>query len=127
MYVSELGNRRVLVFNLDENNQLTSKTANNVIGQPDFFTNTAGTTQNKLNTTHGIAIDSTNQRLYVADSGNRRVLVFDTQNITNGMNAAYVIGQPDFTSNPSAVTQNGLAYPYDVDYDNTNNRLYVVD
>jgi hypothetical protein len=47
--------------------------------------------------------------------------------LTNGMDAAYVIGQTDFTSNTATLTQSGLGAAFDVAYDNTNQLLYVVD
>jgi DNA-binding beta-propeller fold protein YncE len=40
---------------------------------------------------------------------------------------SYVLGQPDFTSNTPAATQNGMNNPVGVAYDSTNSRLCVLD
>ena len=53
--------------------------ATKVYGQPDFFTTTAGSTDNQLNGPHGISSDSDGQ-LYVADTGNNRVLILPDPN-----------------------------------------------
>ena len=46
---------------------------------------------------------------------------------TNGQNAEYVVGQPDFVSNGSAGSQNELRNPQGVAVDVTNGKLYVAD
>ena len=50
--------------------------ATKVWGQAGFTTATSGSADNRFNSPHGIAVDS-GQRLYVVDSGNNRVVVFD--------------------------------------------------
>jgi hypothetical protein len=45
----------------------------------------------------------------------------------DGQNAAYVIGQANFTSNTAATTANGLNKPWGLAIDETYNKLYVVD
>ena len=127
LFVSDAGNNRVLVFNLDASNNLIDRVADFVIGQPNFTTKIADTTQNSLNNNAGLFYDSTNNRLFVSDAGNNRVLVFDTATINNGENAINVLGQTDFTSNTAAVTQSGMSSPGDIVFDSANNRLFVAD
>jgi hypothetical protein len=115
------------VFTLNSStNLISSKTAAYVLGQSGFPTCASALTQSGMNTPLGLAIDTTNQRLYVVDSGNNRVLVFSTSSLSNGMNAANVLGETTFTSNstPSCSSiylpgANGVAF------DATNNRLFV--
>jgi len=99
-----------------------------VLGQPDFTTGTAATTQAGMSAPSYVAYDSTSQRLFVseASTGNNRVLVYDLSGgFVNGMAASYVLGQPNFTSSGAATTQTGLNGPTGLLYDSTNRRLFV--
>src|SRR5439155_248187 len=83
-----------------------------------------------------VAYDAAHNRLFAADPDNQRVLVWDlAAGITNGMAAKYVLGQATFTTNtrnlacggassgtPSAC---GMAFPSGLEYDATNQRLWV--
>jgi hypothetical protein len=79
LYVSEgLGADRVLIYT-DASGMLTGGPADFVIGQPDFTTQSSGTTQNKMNLDSsggGLAIDYGNNLLLVADDLNNRVMIF---------------------------------------------------
>src|SRR3989344_4324359 len=127
LFVSDFENNRVLVFNLDASNNLIDRVADNVLGQPNFTTTTAAVTQSKMTQPLGLAYDATNNRLFVANQLNNRVLVFDVASITNGEAAVNVLGQTDFISSTVAVTQSGLSTPNDVAYDSVNDRLFVAD
>ena len=133
LFAADESNSRVLVFNLDSDNNIISRQASYVIGQPDFNSNTATTTQNSVGNPRGIAYDSIHKRLFVSDSYGLRVMVFDLSNgITNGMNASYVLGQPDFvTAVSSEAAQNdfnrGGCDVRGVDYDASLQRLFVSD
>jgi uncharacterized protein (TIGR03437 family) len=87
LLVSDLGDSRVLYFPFNDTVNHTFKAGSNglaatkVYGQPDFVTITTGTAYNQLNGPHGISSDSDGQ-LYVADSGNNRVLIFPDPNNT---------------------------------------------
>ncbi len=100
-----------------------------VLGQPDFDTaSNQGVTQNAFgdNYIYSAAIDSLTQRLYVSNVG--RVLVFDVSSLSNNMNATAVIGQDDFISSDMGTTQSLFNGMYgQIDFDPTNNRLYVAD
>jgi DNA-binding beta-propeller fold protein YncE len=89
----------------------------------------------------GTALDSTNHRLFVADTGNNRVMVYslDSSNHLVGTSASYAIGQPDFANDNQNYlasdceqlfklpSQNGLCMPSDVAYDSIHDRLFVLD
>ncbi|HTY39797.1 MAG TPA: putative Ig domain-containing protein, partial [Candidatus Paceibacterota bacterium] len=132
LFVAEFSNARILVYALDGNNNLISHHAQNVIGQVDFVTVRSGVGPDRFLVGGSVfqvnmAYDPVHDRLFVVDSGNDRVLVFDTSNITNGMSASYVIGQSDLNSAGSHLAQNGLGWPTDVTYDAVHDRLFVTD
>jgi uncharacterized protein (TIGR03437 family) len=77
LLVSDALHSRVLFFRRPANGQFTNgQAAERVIGQPDFFTVGPGSAQRRMNSPRHIATD-TDERLYVADMGNNRILVYD--------------------------------------------------
>ena len=141
LYVADTYNSRVLAFNVDPTiptNNLTGENASFVIGEPDYLTNNSNsacaTTQNSFCEPQGLAIDSSNNLLYVADSSNNRVLVFNSNPSTmqNGENALYEFGQgnpgtADYTDSNYNTTQNGLDYPQALSYDPNTSQLFIDD
>ena len=127
MFVSDSYNNRVLVFGMDSNDHLTSHIASYVLGQSDFDSGGATTTQAGMSVPYGLAYDAAGARLFVSDSGNNRVLVYNVASITNGQNAAHVLGQSDFVSNGSTTSQSGMNVPFGLAYDTATARLFVVD
>ncbi|MBL8023560.1 MAG: NHL repeat-containing protein, partial [Elusimicrobia bacterium] len=125
LYVPELSNNRVLVFNVSS--ITNGQAASYVLGQPNFTSNTASTSQNGLNTPRSVELSTTTQKLFVADYGNNRVMVYDASSLSNGLNASSVIGQSNFTTNTSATSQTGLNNPYGLAYDPGSDRLFVSD
>jgi sugar lactone lactonase YvrE len=115
LYVADTGNNRVLVFEqafdpFGSRTMLSNRDADYVLGQPDFASNgVVAPAQDSLNAPRGLTIFGNS--LYVSDTGNNRILVFDVSAITNGELAVNVLGQPDFTSNTPATTRNGLRSP----------------
>lgn len=115
VFVSDLGFNRVLIWNtisptMDQN-------ADVVIGQPDFLQTTAnnvnvcytvpggstalslgtqGQCQSSLNFPRFALSDGT--RLFIADGGNDRVLIFNRIPTVNGTLADGVLGQTNFTN-----------------------------
>jgi hypothetical protein len=86
-----------------------------VIGQNSFTTLTPATSQIGLSIPTGIEFDKQGN-LWVADHGNNRVLRYPPP-FTDGIPADLVIGQgqvngqPSFTTDTRALTQNGLLAP----------------
>ena len=106
-----------------------------VVGQPNFNTGTVPTNGTPSATTmsgpQGVWIQ--NGKLYVADTQNNRVLIYNKIPTTNGAAADVVLGQPNFTTfvqvditqqNTNATAQNMLN-PVSVTSDGT--RLFVTD
>ena len=131
LFVGDTGNSRVLVYQLNNKDQFTDGLPHNatyVLGQLDFTSNSDNLDQHSLSSM-GMVYDQVNNRLFVEDEGNSRILVFSlSSGITNGMDASYVIGQPDFTSNSSGLTKNQFNDLYaGLAYDNSTNNLFVYD
>ena len=68
---------------------------------------------------------STGNRLFVADGGNDRVLVFNTIPTQNGASADYIIGQIGGSVNQASDAADSLRTPMSLAWDGTN--LYVSD
>jgi len=104
LYVSDAANSRILAFNLLSLS--TGVAANIVIGQPDTnsslcnnpTSSIGGLSSKSLCQPGAVVVDSIGN-LYVADSGNNRVLEYNAPITTNGMSASKVFGQPDFSTN----------------------------
>lgn len=129
LFVADHGNNRVLVFNLDANNIPIDRVADYVLGQGDLNQRQESFTASQSNIArpHAVVFDAVNNRLFVADKGNYRVLVFDVATITNGMNASYVLGQPDFDTRVQSRSQSLTDVISDIAYDSENSRLFVSD
>ena len=121
--MADTGNKRVLEFDLNTNNQLVDKTPDHVLGQATFYTATSAITQSGMSGPYAVAYDNTNSRLFVADSN--RVLVYNVASIINGQNAVNVLGQTTFTTNGAATTQSGINGVIDIAYDTAHSRLFV--
>lgn len=113
LIITDNGNNRVLIFNkIPETN---GAEADVVIGQPDFYTNTSGSTANKLYGPWDCAY-TPDGRLLISDdgnfsNGNHRVLVFNNVPKTNGATADKVIGNDDFASTPAGCSRNSFDQP----------------
>ncbi len=125
LFVADTSNNRVLVYNLDSNNELIDYEADYVLGQPDFNSNTINLTQSGMSSPRSLAYSSSTNRLYVAEAGFHRVTVYDVASITNGENAINVLGQGNFTSAGSVTTQSGMHTPVALALDPTSSTLYV--
>jgi hypothetical protein len=74
----------------------TGAQADRVVGQPDFGTSTEGCDAQTLNFPEDVFIG--HSKLIVADSGNHRVMVWNSVPTTNGARADLVLGQGSFTT-----------------------------
>lgn len=112
-------NSRVLIYNTPVG---TNPAASVVLGQPNKTSNTGACTVNGLRNPQGAII--AHGKVFVADTGNHRVLIWNSVPTTDGAGATYVLGQSSFTScNPTAPTAIGasnLNGPGDVWSDGTN-------
>lgn len=63
-----------------------------VLGQPGFTNNNIVTPPTNASTYYPYDVHPDNNRLFVADSSNNRVLVFDTTVLTDGKSAVSVLG-----------------------------------
>ena len=76
LLASDLGNNRVLFFPATGGTLTSGEAATIVFGQSSMTSNGPGSGLNQMNFPHHIAVDS-DDRLYVADTDNGRVLIFN--------------------------------------------------
>jgi len=107
LLVADSGNHRVLYW--VQLPQQSGDDADYVLGQTGFSRSTAGSSEATMRTPFGVSSDGA--RIYVADSGNHRVLAFDQFPIANGASADEVFGQETMTE----VTANDDDQDGDVD------------
>lgn len=130
VYVADTVNNRVLGWR-DARDLAAGRPADLVLGQGGFFSsrcNNAGLSARSLCSPNGLAVDGMGN-LYVADTGNNRVLAFDSP-FTSDRVADEVFGQGgSFTSalcNNGGVSAGSLCSPFGVAVDRQGN-LYVAD
>src|SRR5262249_34946311 len=97
----------------------TGQPADFVIGQPDLYSNAqnnGGLSRNSL--ILPIAMDCANGRLVVADSGNNRILIWNTAPTAGGIPADIILGQNDGTTNAAygagGIAVGGMSNPFGV-------------
>ena len=150
LFVADLGQNRILIWNSIPTRN--AQPADLVLGQPDFTSAVANNSE-KLCASNGINTDgkpaypvtclatmdfprsviSDGQRLFVADGGNDRVLVYNTMPTKNGQAANVVLGQstPDINRSSDGPFPNLrssadlLRTPMSLAWDGTN--LFVSD
>ncbi|KPA14291.1 hypothetical protein MHK_005502, partial [Candidatus Magnetomorum sp. HK-1] len=114
VFVGDFINNRVLRFSSSAA-AINGSAAEAVFGQADFVSSLANrggsTASNTFSSPVSTFVDSFG-RLWVADRDNHRILRFDNASSKNsGSNADGVIGQSDFISYTSDITQNKLYSP----------------
>lgn len=128
--VADAWNHRVLLWRGLP--QRSNQPADVVLGQADFASNRANrgssaARADTLNWCYGVALH--NGRLFVADTGNRRVLVWNAIPTVNGAPADLVLGQRDFTTRDESAGAIagavGMRWPHGVAADAA--RLFVAD
>lgn len=126
IYVADTANNRVLEFAPGSTNGVG---AVRVFGQPDTVTGAlAGqVSAGSLNAPAGVGVDASGI-LYVADTGNHRVLLFPLgpEVATAGSNASKVVGQANFQDSSLASSQSRIRDPTDVAL-GTDGIFYVAD
>lgn len=113
LLVSDLVHNRVLYFPFTANGTFVAgtdngKAATKVFGQPDFSTTTAGSADTALSSPHHVSTDNEG-RVYVADSGNNRIMIFDQVGSNLSQNTgAHAIFQLTGFSQPRSIWVNQL-------------------
>lgn len=129
LWVTNWQGHRVLRFD-NAAAKANGANADGVLGQPDFTSNTAATTQNGMNRPWGVFIDPAG-RLYVSEQNNNRILIFNNAaTLPNGAQADNVLGQPDFTTgtaNTGGVSATALNGPQHLFFDAASFALFVGD
>lgn len=134
LFVADTSNSRVLIWNSIPTQN--AQPADVVLGEPDFTTRPSGTptstAANKLYFPTSVTSDGT--RLFVADTGDNRVLIWNSIPTSNGQPADIVLGQPNMTSmdaNNSAVCGGGPLCAASLNFPQfalaADNRLFVSD
>lgn len=133
LFVADRKFNRVLVYDLST--IANGEAAVNVIGQDDFTSGTSNKgsgdngppNQAGLENPREVEFDGVSKRLYVADGSNSRVLMFKGTNITNGMAADYVLGQPNFTSRTGGTSRSRMWFATGLAVDTVRSRLFTVE
>ena len=133
MAVTDPVRHRVLLFNSMPTQQ--SSAPDLILGQKNAVTAVGGCTQDGLNGPRDVHFDG--QRLWVADTGNHRVLSWEGWPSANGQAASLVLGQANFTlcsaNRASTTASNSLSTPVSIWSDGTllavsdssNNRVLI--
>ena len=114
--VSDAAHNRVLFFRKPASGDFSNgQAAERVIGQPDFNTGTQTSGPSRFNSPRHIALDS-DDRLYVADRGNSRLVMFER------------ISNPSLGNDPTPTySLTGIGSPYAVFVSETNGEIWVGD
>ena len=126
-YLAPPNNNRVLIY--DEFDTFENwigaflRHADVVLGQPDFISSDPGNGANQMDQPVSVASDGT--RLFVAEWGNNRVVIFNQIPESNGAAADVVIGQTGFGSSEFGTAADRLRRPNSVATDGT--RLFITD
>lgn len=119
IFVTDSLNHRVLIWNHIPSSNQTA--ADFVLGQPNMATglaNAGGTlTAQTLNVPRGMQISGS--RLFVAETGNRRVLMWNHLPTQTQQAADLVLGQANMTTSVSSSAANGMQAPIGVGSDGT--------
>lgn len=100
LVVADTDNNRVLLWNSIPTTP--DQPANVVLGQPNFTAASIALTSSGMRGPQGVWIQGT--RLFVADTQNHRVLIWNTIPTSNNQAADLVLGEPNFTTAPSQTT-----------------------
>ncbi len=105
-FIADTQNHRVLIYNSVPTQNNAS--ADVVIGQPDFFTAKEPSAEQILsgkfdyatqnNLLNPVSVTSDGTRLFVADLGHNRIMIWNSIPTSNAQAADIVLGQPDFIS-----------------------------
>lgn len=106
LIVADLYDNRVVGWNSPPT--VNQQPADFVLGQPDIFTGTSGISDSKMNAPSSAIIME--ERLYVADRYNNRIMVWNIDGLVTGAAAKAVFGQSRFTTGNRASDTLGSAH-----------------
>lgn len=110
--VADQGNNRVLIWNtFPTTNQ---DPADLVLGQSGFGMSTAPSNASDSNMSVPTGVWSDGTQLFVADTGQNRVLIWNSFPTTNGQAADVVVGQSDFTTKGTGLAATAMNSPHGV-------------
>jgi uncharacterized protein (DUF427 family) len=121
LFVADADNSRVLLFSPPPT--AIGAAASLALGRPDLTTSDPGTGTTGLNSPFDVCVAA--NRIVVADTGNRRVMIWNGIPAVSGAPAQVVVGQPDFTTVTQGATAAKMRSPVGVWTDGT--RLVVAD
>ncbi len=125
LWVCDPEGNRVVMF-ADAATAPTGAPMSRVLGQPDFEGAASGLSATSMSRPRGLALDAAGN-LYVADSGNHRVLRFDAvASKASGAPADAVVGQADFVTASTVADPLLMKEPSGVAVDSAG-RLWVAD
>ena len=111
LWVADMVNNRILRWSNAYSASIDAG-ADLVLGQPNFTSNSSANTISGLNYPQSLSIDDSGN-LWVIDLVNTRVLMFSNcESKSNGANADKVLGQSDFTSNVSGLSDHNFDFSY---------------
>jgi DNA-binding beta-propeller fold protein YncE len=125
LWVADFDGNRVVMF-ADAASLGDGAPAALVLGQPDFNTAIAGTSDVKMTSPSAVAVDTAG-RLFVAEQANNRLLRFDAAaTLASGAAANAVLGQSDFTTDTAGSAAGELSTPGALAFDRKGT-LYIAD
>jgi sugar lactone lactonase YvrE len=126
LFVTSISQRRILRF-ANTASLASGANAEMVFGQTDFTSGTSGSTASTLSDPYDIHVDRSG-RLWVADSSNNRVLMYENASSLSSFGAAadLVLGQPDFDTVTPGSSRTKMFGPLDIFVDTADN-LWVSD
>jgi hypothetical protein len=125
LVVADSQNNRLLIWHSFPTSN--GQPADVVLGQPDMISrtpNNGGISASSLSIPYYVF--KANSKLFVSDTGNNRVLIWNTMPVSNGQAADIVLGQPNMTSSyQSGTSSSRLNYPIGIYSDSQT--LFVAD
>jgi uncharacterized protein (TIGR03437 family) len=100
LVVSDTDNNRVLIWNTIPST--IDQPADIVLGQPNFVTAAIGLTSSSFRGPEGVWIQGA--QLFVADTQNHRVMIWNSIPTSDNQAADVVLGEPNFTTAPASTT-----------------------
>lgn len=125
LIVTSYADNRVLIWNVAPHQ--SSQPADVVVGQPDMVSRLSGAPVTAVKIQSPYEAFSDGVKLFVADAGNRRILIWNHIPDTNGVAADIVIGQPDMITAQTYTSTSAQTLGLAASVYAFGGRLYVLD